>query len=76
METEQYIDPTLSSSNIDRVQYRLKRYYFTPEMEMYVSSILNHHSKPVDISEFIYNFIDEKVINIKKQQCLDGRVNK
>jgi hypothetical protein len=38
METEQYIDPTLSSSDIDRVQYRLKRYYFTPEMEMYVTS--------------------------------------
>jgi hypothetical protein len=36
METEQYIDPTLSSSDIDRVQYRLKRYYFTPEMEIYV----------------------------------------
>jgi len=36
METEQYIEPTLSSSDSDRVQYRLKRYYFTPEMEIYV----------------------------------------
>jgi DNA helicase-2/ATP-dependent DNA helicase PcrA len=43
--------------------------------ELYVSSILNHHSKRVDVSDFVYNFMDKKIVDIKIQQCLDGELN-
>lgn len=39
--------------------------------ELYISSILHYNDKDVEVSDFIYNFLDRKDVDIKVDRCMD-----
>jgi len=40
--------------------------------QMFVSSILNHNKKELEVSSFLYNCFDEAMIEAKIEECVEG----